>query len=579
MSGVKEGEQEGTMRDKYAIGLDFGTLSGRGVLVRCRDGEIISTAEKSYAHGVITGKLSMETGAVHQKGAPASVDLSAEACLQNPQDYLKVLDVVIPSLLQDSGIFKEDIIGIGVDFTASTILPLDAKGVPLCMNRTFGERPHGYVKLWKHHGAQKQTDQINRVLADKGWDKIIRFGGAVSPELLVPKALEIMEEDPDLYKETAEIIEAGDWITRVLTGSTDRSCSMAGYKAWWNDKDGYPDNEFYLALNSKLDGFVKDKLPGKVRTVGEPVGHLTQACAKRLGLTEGIPVAAAVIDSHAGVPGCGVCRIGQAMLVLGTSSVLIALSEKPYAEKGIYGSVRDGIVPGCYAWESGLAAVGDLLDWFATNCVSISYQVEAQAEGVDIHTLLSRKAEQLPIGASGLLALDWWNGNKTPFVDSNLSGSLVGLTLQTKAEELYRALIEATAFATRTILELYRDNGVAVDEIVASGGISYKNPIIMQIYADVLGVDIRIADSEQAAALGSSIYAALAAGERNGGYNSYTEAVKQMSRVKEQVYHYSASNKLKYDKLYMLYQRFSDIMGKRDREILKELHTLKIFAR
>lgn len=550
--------------NSYTIGIDYGTLSGRGVLVRCSDGKIISSAVKEYAHGVIENVLPNK-----------EVKLSPGWCLQHPQDYLDVLVEVIPQMILESKISKEDIIGIGVDFTSCTILPVDIKGEPLCMKEEFLDRRNAYVKLWKHHGAQKQSDKINGLLEE--WDLMDdpRFGGKISSELMVPKVMEILEEDPEIYNQAAEIIEAGDWITKVLTGSSKRSCSMAGYKAWWNIESGYPDKSFFRALDERMENFVEDKLQDDICKMGDTIGVLSRAWAEQLGLREGIAVAPAIIDSHAGFPGSGISNAKQMMMVLGTSSVLIALSEKPYSGHGVCGGVKDGIVPGYYALESGLASVGDLFGWFVENQVPVSYYEEAESLQIDIHTLLCKKAEKLEIGESGLIALDWWNGNKTPFVDSNLTGVLIGMSLNTRPEEIYRALIEATAFGTRVIKETFEENGIKIDEIIASGGISYKNPLAMQIYADVLGIDIRLAASDQAGALGSAIYASLAAGEENGGHGSYKEAVECMANIKKMKYSFDINNKEAYDKLYRIYKELSDVMGQEEKGLLQDLYDIK----
>lgn len=552
------------MREKYTIGLDYGTLSGRGVLARCSDGEILTSAVKEYTHGVMDQTL-----------PDGETKLPPAWCLEYPADYIEVLDTVIPKLLKDSGVAKEDIIGIGIDFTSCTMLPVDMDAVPLCEKPEFAERRNAYVKLWKHHGAQKQADQINELLERDGLTEDPRFGGKVSPELLVPKVMEILEEDPEVYEAADEILEAGDWLTRLLTGSHNRSCSMAGYKAWWNERDGYPKHEFYKKLNSALETFAEDKMPGEVCPVGKAIGTLTEEWANRLGLQKGIAVAPTLIDSHAGFPGSGIYSDRQMMLVLGTSSVMAALNKKPYAEKGICGAVRDALVPGYYALESGLAAVGDLFGWFVDEMTPASYKEEAGKEGLNLHAFLSKKAEQLKPGQSGVIALDWWNGNKTPFVNGELSGVLLGMTLHTKPEEIYRALIEATAFGTKRILDLYETNGASVDEIVVSGGIALKNPLLMQIYADVLGKTLKIAASDQAAALGSAVYAAIAAGTKAGGYDAYPDAVQHMSRVRKECYVPQKENSAIYKKIYSIYCQFSDMMGKDGKHLFDELTVLK----
>lgn len=552
------------MGDKYTIGLDYGTLSGRGVLVRCCDGQVMTSAVKDYTHGVI------------QKCLPdTEISLPMEWCLEYPEDYLEVLDIVVPELLKKSGVDKEDIIGIGIDFTSCTVLPVDEQAIPLCMKDKFKTQRNAYVKLWKHHGAQRQADKINEILEKMNLADTPRFGGKISPELMAPKVFEMIEEAPEVYESADEILEAGDWLTRMLTGSHKRSCSMAGYKAWWNEREGYPSKEFFNAIDCRMKNFVEEKLSGEVCKIGEKIGLLSAEWAERLGLKEGIAVAPTIIDSHAGFPGSGISEVDQMMMVLGTSSVMIVLSDKPYSEKGICGGVRDAIVPGYYALESGLASVGDLFGWFVDNFVPMRYYKEAEEEQVSIHKLLSRKAGKLRPGESGLLALEWWNGNKTPYVDGNLTGELIGMTLSTKPEEIYRALIEATAFGTRAIKELYEGTGIHIKEIIASGGIASKNPLLMQIYADVLGVNIKIAESDQAAALGSAVYAALAAGAERGGYDSYEIAVKQMSKVKKEYYTPDIQNKQIYDKLYHIYERLSAVAGRKERGILRELYDLK----
>ena len=538
------------MKEKYTIGLDYGTLSGRGILVRCRDGKILAGAVKEYSHGVMDQVL-----------PDGTTKLPPAWALEYPADYLEVLCEVVPAIMKAGKVDKEDVIGIGIDFTSCTMLPIDKDAVPLCEKEAYKDRRNAYAKLWKHHGAQAQADKINAYLEENGMTSLPRFGGKISPELLAPKVMEILEEDPEIYEQADEILEAGDWLTRILTGSHKRSVSMAGYKAWWNHEEGYPEEGFFRALDPAMEHFVSEKLTGEICGIGEAIGTLSAAWAQRLGLSEGIPVASAVIDSHAGVPGSGVQNGSQMMLVLGTSSVIVGLSRQPYAEKGICGAVRDAIVPGYYALESGLACVGDLFGWYVDHMVPASYEREAREKGIHIHQLLSRKAAEQKPGESGLLALDWWNGNKTPYVNANLKGTLLGMTMTTRPEEIYRALIEATAFGTRTIVELYEKNGLKAEEMIVSGGIALKNPMLMQIYADVLGKELKIADCDQAAALGSAIYAALAAGAEKGGYDSYEEAVKQMSKVKEHTYVPDMAAKKTYDSLYRLYQELGSVLG------------------
>lgn len=550
--------------EKYTIGLDYGTLSGRGVLVRCCDGKIVASATKEYTHGVMEHRL-MESGEL----------LPDNWCLQYPADYLEVLSFVIPKLLLESRISSKNIIGIGVDFTSCTVLPTDAHNKPLCEQPLFYNRRNAYAKLWKHHGAQSQADKINHNLETKELLQDYRFGGKISPELMLPKIMETLEEDPDIYNTASKFIEAGDWITSVLTNSNKRSCSMAGYKMWWEHEQGYPDSDFFQSLDSRLGDFVSEKLAGEVCSMGKKAGTLSLAWSKRLGLQEGITVAPAIIDSHAGFPGSGICKEGSMMMVLGTSSVMVALSRQPYSEKGIMGAVRDAIVPGYYALESGLASVGDLFSWYIDHSLPADYKAEAEKLHMDVYEFLNNKAEKLRPGESGLLALEWWNGNKTPHVDGTLLGVIAGMTLSTRPEHIYRTLVEATAFGTKEIMELLECNGVKIDYIVASGGISMKNPFIVQVYADILNKNIVVTTCTQTAALGSAMFAALSAGSVCGGFDTYEEAVSTMKQADEILYKPNTQNIGKYQELYSLHKSFSDIMGRKEKSIIRRLQNLK----
>ncbi len=552
------------MDKRYVIGLDFGTLSGRALLVSCKDGEILASAVKEYSHRVIENYLPDQV-----------TKLKGNWALQNPQDYLEVMEETVKQVVKASGVGKDKIIGISIDFTSCTILPIDKNGIPLCMKEEYRHRPHAYVKLWKHHGAQGDADIINHILEDyKGKDKY-RFGGKVSSELLVPKVMEIIREDYEVYEKADQILEAGDWLTGVITGSRKRSASMAGYKAWWLPEIGYPEGGFYSALNEKLGNFVKDKLGEDICPVGESIGKLSEQWAGKLELVPGTPVGASVIDSHAGVPGSGIYRKGQMMLVVGTSSVIITLSDRPYSGKGICGVCKGGIIPGFYALESGLAAVGDMLQWFVEKGVPKEYYLAAAENNVSVHEYISKLADSLRIGESGLLALDWWNGNKTPHVDGELSGILLGMTLQTKPEEIYRAMIEGTAYGTRLIVETMKASGIRVEEIIASGGIANKNPVFMQIYADVLGIPIKVAASNQTAALGAAIYAAAAAGAGRGGYDSIEDAVKAMTGVREKGYAPVPEKHAAYQKIYEEYCNLVEYFGNEGNTVLKKLNNWK----
>lgn len=553
------------MRNKYVIGLDYGTLSGRAVLVDCQNGEVLASAVKNYSHAVMTKEL-----------PNGKALLGADWALQHPLDYLEVLEETVQKIVKDSAVAREDIIGIGLDFTSCTVLPVDAENEPLCIQDAFQDEPHAYVKLWKHHGGQPQADQISALLETRNELDHIQFGGKISSELMLPKVLQIVQEAPQVYEAADQILEAGDWLIQKMTGDRMRSGDLAGYKAMWTPETGYPSKEFLKELSPLLENLSQEKLGADIALAGEAAGYLTADWAERLGLSTGIPVAAAIIDSHAGMPGSGVNQPDQMMMVVGTSSVMLALSERGYAKNGVVSGVKGAILPEKYALESGLAAVGDMFGWFVEQAVSQEYAEQAKAEGMDLHAYLSKKAEELQPGANGLVALDWWNGNKTPYVDGRLSGALVGCTLSTKPEEIYRALIEATAFGTRKILELFKEAGAQIRTVIASGGIAEKNPLLMQIYADVLNCEIRVSDTDQTAALGSAIYASVAAGAQRGGYATIEEAVARMSRLKELSYRPEPKNAERYDEIYDIYCALVAMFDPEQSDVMRKLHQLRV---
>ena len=519
---------------KYTIGLDFGTLSGRGILVDIENGNIIAQCVKQYTHGVIDHHLS--DGTLLPEGT----------ALQDPMDYIEVLNTVIPSIIQ--GVDVNQIIGIGVDFTSCTMMPIDSFGIPLCIYDEYKGRKNSYVKLWKHHTAQKYADRINSYLEENNLKDHMAFGQKVSCELMIPKIMETKEEDPDLYEKTYAFVEAGDYITFLLTNSLKRSLSFAGYKNFYDQ--GYQEDDFYKGLD--LEG-IKRKFPGLVIAPGTNIrdGGLCEKWAVALGLKQGIAVSSAIIDSHAGVPASHITDEHEAMLVLGTSSVLIGLSKIPFSQNGIIGHVSGGIVPDYYALESGVAALGDLFQWFIENMVPYSYYQEAKKLELSIYDYLNLKAEKLK--DSQVIVLDYWNGNKTPYVRSDLKGAIYGLTIHTKCEEIYKAMIEATAFSTKRILEIYQKQNTAIEKIICSGSVAFNNPYLMQIYADILNLPIYLVNCDQCAALGSAIYGAIA----SKAYD-YKEAVEKMSKLKELVYLPDATQNLAYNELYQQYLKYSE---------------------
>jgi L-ribulokinase len=549
---------------KYAIGVDFGTESGRALLVDVATGEEIASAVHPYANGVIDERLP-ESG----------VRLKPDWALQDPNDYLEVFRHAIPAVLGQSGVDPADVIGIGIDFTACTVLPVKGDATPLCFLPEYRNRPHAWVKLWKHHAAQPEANKLNETARRLGYDFLNRYGGKISSEWLVPKVMQILDEDPEIYSAADRIVEAADWVVWRLTGAETRNLTTAGYKGMWSKREGFPPKEFFKALDPRLETFVEEKLSLDIHELGQKAGELTAQAAQWTGLKAGTAVAVATADAHAGVPAATVTEPGRMVIIMGTSNCHMVLGEKEQLVPGICGYVEDGIIPGFVGYEAGQACVGDHFAWFTENCVPAAYQEAARQRGISIHQLLEERAAQLSPGESGLVALDWWNGNRSVLVDVDLTGVIVGMTLATRPEEIYRALIEATAYGTRMIVETFAANGVPVHEIVATGGLPDRNKLLMQIYADVTGRPIHVAGTTQGGAMGSAMHAAVAAGKAAGGYDSFLEATKAMARLREEHYEPQQAAVAVYNRLYAEYVTLHDYFGRGGNDVMKRLKTLK----
>lgn len=546
------------MKKQYVIGLDYGTLSGRCVLVDADNGKTAAESVLNYVHGVMDQAL------------PDGQKLPPQWALQHPQDYLDVLRITVRDVLRKAEVAPEQVRGIGIDFTACTLLPVDADGIPLCCKPEWEHEKHAYVKLWKHHAAQGQADRINALAHKRGEEWIGAYGGKLSSEFALPKILQTLEEAPEVYSAADRFTEAGDWLSRVLTGVETHSAVFAGYKAAWIAGSGYPSNEFFCALDRRMDGMVGSKLSETVLGVDKTAGQLNAHGAELTGLPEGTPLALPMIDGHAAMPALGVTGEHELMLIVGTSSCQIVHAREKRTVDGICGYVRNGVIPGFYTYEAGQAGVGDIFDWFVQNCVPADYTEEARRREISLHKLLREKAERQKPGEHGLLALDWWNGNRSVLVNAGLSGLILGLTLQSRPEDIYRALIESTAYGLRVIMERYGSSGIAVDSIVAAGGIAQKDPMMMQIYADVLGRPIRIGASTQAGALGSAIYAAVA----GGLYPDIHTAAENMACPTVKTYVPDAENHAIYSRLYAEYKTLHDYFG-RENPVMERLCQLR----
>jgi len=568
------------MSKKYSIGVDFGTESGRAVLVEVETGQEVASSVYIYQNGVIDEKLpvpgkNIQRPQVSGQTQAALPPLEPDWALQDPDDYLHTFQRTIPAVLKEAKVEPVDVIGIGIDFTACTMLPVKADGMPLCVLPRYRSNPHAWVKLWKHHAAQPEADRINETARRMNQKWLERYGNKISSEWFFSKALQILSEAPEIYAAADRLIEAADWVIWQLTGVETRNSCTAGYKALWSKREGFPPEAYFAALDPRLEHVVSEKMSHQITPIGGRAGGLTARAAKWTGLKPGTAVAIANVDAHVAVPAATVTETGRMVMIMGTSICHMVLSEAEHLVPGICGYVEDGIIPGLFGYEAGQSCVGDHFAWFVENCVPAAYEHEAQERHLDLHSLLEEKATALKPGESGLLALDWWNGNRSVLVDANLTGLLLGATLATKPEEIYRALIEATAFGTRVIVESFERHGVPVNEFVACGGLPEKNHLLMQIYADVTGREIKVAASKQTPALGSAMFGAVAAGKAVGGYETIFEAAKQMARLKEETFIPVPENKAVYDQLYAEYLRLHDYFGRGENNIMKTLKRLK----
>lgn len=528
---------------KYSIGIDFGTLSARALIADVTDGAIMGNAEVfEYPHGVMTELC----GSALPDGY----------ALQHPGDYVDALDSLIPALIKENAIDPDDVVGIGIDFTACTVLPLDKNGVPLCFDPAFERDPHAYAKLWKHQGANKYADRIEKIAAKYG-DTLKLTGGVLSGEFMIPKLYETYVESPEVYSAAEKFINAGDLIASALVGRYVHSASFATIKEHFDNLSGagYPPRELFAEIDSGFSD-VLDKLGTKIDAVGSSCGSLTPEWAERLGLCEHTQIAVPVIDAHGSFGAVGI-EDGRAVAVLGTSAVFAVLSSKKCYIPGIHSHGYEATARGLMTFEAGIRAMGDLYAWFVENCVPPEYERRAVDCKMSIHAYLRSLAEKKQVGENGLIALDWWNGNRSVIPNDKLSGMIVGLRLSTRPEDIYRALIESTAFELRRVSESYTSHGIGINSLVATGGIAAKDPMLMQILCDVMGRRIDCLTHTNATALGAAVWGAAAA----GAYSDLETASAKMKLPITRTYTPIDENVKAYDALYRRYVELYDYFG------------------
>jgi L-ribulokinase len=551
-------------KDKFVVGIDFGTESGRAVVVRVRDGLEAGAAIVAYPDGVLDERL------------PGGRQLEPDWALQNPRDYLLVVEKALPKALKSAGVRGESVIGLGTDFTASSPMPTLGDGTPLCFVKQFAADPNAWVKLWKHHAAQPEANRITEIGAERHEEFIRIYGGRYSSEWFFSKLLQILDESPKTYTAAGRFIEAADWIVWQLAGEEKRSTCAASYKAMWVKGAGFPSKDFFAALHPRFENVVEEKVGESYYPLGSSAGGLTPYWAKKTGLRSGTPVSIGNVDAHVSVPAVTVTQPGSMVMIMGTSICHMLLGEDKRMVEGMCGTVEDGVVPGLWGYEAGQSAVGDIFAWYFQQGVPGTFEREARQLKTVIPALLEKRAAALKAGQSGLLALDWWNGNRSILVDADLTGLLVGLRLSTKPEEIFRALIEATAFGTRQIIEAFESQGIPVKDLVACGGLPQRNKLLMQIYSDVTGREIRVVRQPLTCpALGSAMHAAVAAGRAAGGYDSIFEAAKRMASLQPIVYRPQAAQQEIYSRLFSEYQKLHDYLGCGENDVMKRLKAIQ----
>lgn len=545
-----------------SIGIDYGTLSGRVLILDLATGAELAGVDVPYAHGAIEDTL---PGSGEQLGPDWS--------LQHPLDYVDVIERGIPEALSRAGVDPTRVIGIGVDFTSCTVMPTAADGTPLCVTDEWRAHPHAWPKLWKHHAAQSHADRLTELAQERNESFLGRYGGRISSEWYFPKLLQVYEEDRDVYDAAVTFIEATDWIVWQLTGA-ERRCSCAvGYKAFWSPDHGLPSAAYFDAVSPGFSGSV-EKLGSDFAPLGTCAGTLRSDLAERLGLRSDVAVAVGNVDSFVSVPGVGVERPGTLVTVVGTSICDMVVHDDEILLPGITGVQRDGILPGLYGYEAGQPAVGDMLGWYVGTLLGTEPGNRAQR-----HEALESAAAELAPGSTGLVALNWWNGNRSILADADLSGVIAGLTLATTPAEIYRALLESIAFAARRIVDNFTDHGLTIEQLVACGGIAEKSPVLMQMFADVTGRPVHVPASSQIPARGAAMFGAVAAGTSGlhaGGFQNIADAVQQLRPEIAHSYTPDAAATEIYERVYEAYRGLHDALGV---EHVDWLHSLKRLRR
>ncbi|MBR5232167.1 MAG: ribulokinase [Clostridia bacterium] len=540
--------------EKYTLGIDFGSLSARAVICRVRDGLILSQQETAYPHGVMTDVL------------PDGTKLGEGFFLQHPADYVFALENCVRGATEKAGVKKTEIIAMAIDFTGCTALPLDKDGRPLCDK--FPSHPYAYVNMWKQRNTQREAGEIEKVISEHEPALLQGYGGHVAPEMLHCKMLKTSREDPEIFAQTDLYMEASDYMLLLLTGEIVRNTSMAAVKGLWRPDKGYPD--YLEVLHPAFAHPEKTLLRGRMCRPFEKAGCLTAEMAEKLGLSAGIPVAGGHYDAHAATYALNIRGEGQALMSLGTSSGLVYAAGHFENVEGAASALWGTILPQHYSYASGQPAFGDTLGWFVEHGVSADTRKAAEKESMNIHAYLTREAEKLSPGETGLLALDWWNGNRSCLQNGDLSGMLMGMTLTTTSVHIYRGLLEGVSFGMRRMVDSYREKGFDFRVLCACGGIAFKNPLLVQMLSDITHLPVRMSKNVPAPAVGACMLAAVAAGE----YNSIYDAMDKMHCLSEGMVYPDEARGQAYDRLYEEYLTLHDVFGRGVNPVMMKLRRI-----
>lgn len=542
---------------EYVLGIDYGTLSARAIVVESKTGRTLGECTHAYAHGVIDEKL------------PDSTPLAGSGwALAHPADYKDALIAIVSGAIKNAGISSEKVRALAIAATACTLVPVDKSLTPLCLFPQFSGHPHAYAKLWKHHRAQPCADRMTQIAREMEPKMLERYGGRISSEWAIPKIMEIYYEDSTVYHAASRFMQISDWLTAWLTGCGNvQNGSIAQYKSMWNRQCGWPSDEYLSRVDNIVPEIIHAKLGGQMLMAGERVGTLTENAAQMLGLQSDTVVAMAHTDAHCGALGAGASREGDYVLILGTSSCGHLISRKSASVPGVTGAINDGLLPGYICYSAGQASVGDMLSWLIQNAVPGKYADLAQAEGKNLYQFLENLAAAQRPGQCGLIALDWFNGNRSILANANLSGVLMGLTLESTPEDIYRALLDSIAFGHREIVDNFYASGLEINRIILCGGIVNQSRLLPQILSDVLNRPVEISVEPQATALGAAMCAAAAADKI-----PLTDAIDRMKGQTHIIISPNPENAQLYERIYALYHRLYRFFGKEEPDLMAQLY-------